>query len=110
MKYKTTAKELRQAGAISTSYCAIQTLLSCESPVAYTCGVYGWNCDVYHIDGAIITTGYNPVGTPAPYDLCREYERKAEKVVSNYNLTFKQKRARLRRLLNNFINKALQEV
>ena len=83
MKYKTTAKELKQGyyHIIGAGYCELQTLLSYKNPVAYSSGVYGWNFDVYDIDGIAITTGYRGMpskNTKTPYQLIREYEKNAE--------------------------------
>ena len=49
MKYKTTAKEIRKGACNlhSAGYCDLQYLLTNHSPNAYTCGVYGWNFDIY---------------------------------------------------------------
>ena len=60
MKYKTTAKALREGACNlrSAGYCDLQYLLTNHSPVAYTCGVYGWNFDVYEVYGLTICTGY----------------------------------------------------
>ena len=56
MKYKTTAKALRDGACNlrSAGYCDLQYLLTNHSPVAYTCGVYGWNFDVYEVYGLTI--------------------------------------------------------
>lgn len=101
MKYKTTAKALK-AGyytIISAGYCDLQCLLSYESPVAYSAGVYGWNFDVYVFDGVAIATGYR--GMPSQndrgdYKLAREYEALAE------GKTAEEKRT----LIKEYINKA----
>ena len=83
MKYKTTAKELK-AGyyrIISCGYCDLQSLLSYENPVAYSSGTYGWNFDVYNINGVAIATGYRGMpekNSKASYDLVREYEDKSQ--------------------------------
>lgn len=60
MKYKTTRKAV-VAGSprlVSAGYCDLQTLLRYHSPIAYTSGVYGWNFDVYEVNGLTICTGY----------------------------------------------------
>jgi len=80
MKYKTTSKELKQGyyNIISVGYCDLQSLLSYESPVAYNAGVYGWNYDVYDVDGVAIATGYRGMpskNSSANYELIREYEQ-----------------------------------
>lgn len=83
MKYRTTAKAVK-AGyhkIIRAGYCELQGLLSYKSPVAYSAGVYGWNFDVYDIDGVAICTGYRGMPSKnsiASYKLIREYEAKAE--------------------------------
>lgn len=83
MKYKTTAKELKEGyhKIISVGYCGLQSLLSYKSPVAYSKGIYGWNFDVYDIDGVAIATGYRGMpskNTKCNYELIREYEKKSE--------------------------------
>ena len=49
MKYKTTAKAIREGACKprSAGYCEIQWLLYNHEADAYTSGVYGWNFDVY---------------------------------------------------------------
>ena len=83
MKYKTTAKALKEGyhKIISVGYCDLQNLLNYEKPVAYSSGTYGWNFDVYDVDGVAIATGYR--GMPSKnssddYALIREYEKKSE--------------------------------
>lgn len=83
MKYQTTAKALREGyhTIIEVGYCDLQALLSYESPTAYSAGVYGWNFDVYDIDGVAIATGYRGMpnkNSKATYALIREYESKAK--------------------------------
>ena len=83
MKYKTTAKGLKEGyfTIISAGYCDLQSLLSYKSPVAYSRGVYGWNFDVYDINGVAIATGYRGMPSKhsqASYDLIREYEKKSQ--------------------------------
>ncbi len=83
MKYKTTAKAVKEGyyKVISTGYCELQGLLSYKSPIAYASGYYGWNFDVYDIDGVAIVTGYRGMpckNSKANYDIVREYEAKAE--------------------------------
>lgn len=83
MKYKTTAKAVK-AGyyrIISAGYCELQGLLKYKSPIAYAAGYYGWNFDVYDIDGVAIVTGYRGMpakNSKADYKMIREYENKSE--------------------------------
>lgn len=101
MKYRTTAKALREGyyTIISVGYCGLQCLLSYESPIAYSAGVYGWNFDVYQFGGVAIATGYRGMPSQhskADYQLIREYEDKAQ------GKTAEEKRA----LIKGFIGKA----
>ena len=110
MKFKTTAKAIRNncGETISAGYCSMQYLLSNHSPVAYTCGTYGWNFDVYQINGVTICTGYRGmVGKPVNYELLRDYETRAEKAKYNRDIPYEQRAAEVEKLLNEFISKAI---
>ena len=48
-------------GVYKVGYCELK-VLDVLSPIGYTRGVYGWNCDVYNVNGYILTTGYRPFG------------------------------------------------
>ena len=83
MKYKTTAKAVRNGygRVISVGYCDLQSLLNYKSPIAYSSGIYGWNFDVYDIDGVAIATGYRGMpskNSKADYSLIREYEDRSQ--------------------------------
>lgn len=83
MKYKTTARALKEGyyKIISCGYCELQSLLSYKSPVAYSHGLYGWNFDVYDIDGVAIVTGYRNMPSQnlkSDYKFIREYEEKSQ--------------------------------
>lgn len=64
MKFKTTRKEMCNCSfcIISFPYCDIQNIERYLTPIAYTSGVYGWNCDIYEPTSYNIqfTTGYRP--------------------------------------------------
>ena len=83
MKYKTTSKALKEGYGkiISVGYCELQGLLRYKSPIAYNSGYYGWNYDVYDIDGIAIVTGYRCMPSKnckVDYKLVREYEALSE--------------------------------
>lgn len=86
MKYKTTTKAIKNNYSkneiISIGYCAAYHLLKNHSPIAYTSGVYGWNYDVYNINGVCICTGYRgmPSGLNVNYKSLEELEKRAEKL------------------------------
>ena len=78
MKYKTTAKAVKNgcANVKCAGYCKLQYLLRNHEPTAYTCGVYGWNFDVYEVYGVTICTGYR--GMPGTrLQGVKEYEQMA---------------------------------
>lgn len=104
MKYKTTAKAIREnsCNVKSAGYCDLQFLLNNHSPNAYTCGVYGWNFDVYEIYGLTICTGYR--GMPGTrLNGISEYEKRAENILSWENkIPYDEKREQLEDLLHEF--------
>lgn len=86
MKYNTTEKTIKQnySKIIKVGYCNLQYLLQYEEPIAYTCGSCGWKADIYDFDGIALVTGYCPFGNiPADYDLCKEFEGKAQKIINS---------------------------
>ena len=105
MKYKTTAKALREGAhnLRSAGYCDLQYLLTNHNPVAYTCGVYGWNFDVYAVYGLTICTGYR--GMPGKrLEGIAETEKKAMDLLSweNKTMTYDEKREAVENLLHEF--------
>lgn len=83
MKFKTTKKQIEQNyhRIVSVGYCEAQHLLKYHSPIAYSCGVYGWNADYYDIDGVLIATGYRSLpkekNTQCNYEIVRRYDDRA---------------------------------
>lgn len=48
---------------LSLGYCEYQDIFRYLDANAYTCGLYGWNADVYEVGGNFaIVTGYRPFG------------------------------------------------
>lgn len=107
MKFKTTQKEIRANfnKIICVPYCELQTLLNYESPVAYTVRREGWAADIYDMgSGVAIVTGYAPFGNVRPgYDICRKYEKQAEKIRYNYDLSYDRQRDMLKSLAKEFV-------
>lgn len=81
MKTKTTAKAIRSEyhTIIKIGYCNLQDMLCMDGPEYYTCGVYGWNADIYDMgNGIAICTGYRPFGgVNVDYDTVQRYEKRA---------------------------------
>ena len=107
MKFKTTQKAIRANynKIICVPYCGLQTLLNYESPVAYTVRHEGWAADIYDMGGGVaIVTGYAPFGNILPsYELRERYEKQAEKIRFDYNLSYEQQRESLKSLARDFI-------
>ena len=107
-KFKTTRSTVRAMfpRCFRVGYCDLQSLLHYEEPIAYNFGVYGWNFDVYNVDGVAITTGYrNMCGDNIPYEIAREYEEKARAIVNNWGIPYDEKKAAVSSLLHEFLEK-----
>ena len=87
----------------SVDYGKLQHSLSYTKSAGYTSGVYGWNADIYLFDDLAIVTGYRPFGEHINPKLVKKYEEKARKIVDNYDLTYEQKKKKVNRLLEKFI-------
>lgn len=103
-KIKTTTKEIRKSlpWVVCAGYCDLQYLLNYESPIAYTCGVYGWNYDVYQLPGGLLlATGYR--GMPGKRAaLIRKYEKAAEHAYHNRGIAYDERREAVHNLLVEF--------
>ena len=117
MKYKCTRKDLkaRYTFVLCVGYCDLQYLLNYESAVAYNSGVYGWNYDIFELEDprgfgrCAICTGYRPIGDKVNHDIIREYDQKAEKILSWENkATYEEKRLTLQELIKDFLKKAIE--
>ena len=86
MKFKTKRKQINNYyGRIyQVGYCDLYPLYNSSDATGYTCGVYGWNYDVYEINaGTCITSGYRGMfGLELPPEARRVLEL-AKKYCSN---------------------------
>lgn len=106
MKFKTTAKAIRENGGriIAIGYCSAEWLLKGYDPIAYTCGVYGWNFDVYNVEGVTICTGYRGMpGKRVDYDKLTAAEVAAQKIWCNYKIPYEDRKAKVTALLHEVI-------
>lgn len=110
MKFRTTRKAVKENfyKVISVGYCALQNLLTYETPIAYTCGVYGWNADIYAFGNVAIVTGYRPFGDDVDYKLCKEYEKRAESL-RDLGRPYAERKAEAEALVKEFIAKAIEQ-
>ena len=112
MKFKTTRKQINQNynSVISIGYCDAQYLLQGKNPIAYNAGYYGWNCDVYDINGVAIVTGYQPFGNIRPhYDTIKKYEDEARKICSDYWGNYQKMLDMTDQLLKQFIEEVTSD-
>ena len=109
MKIKTIRKAIVESTArndlLAVGDCGLQTLLRNHSPIAYTCGVYGWNFDVYEVYGKTICTGYRNMPGRRPNNAA-EYETKACDIWENYDLDYETRREQVEQLLKEFCEQA----
>lgn len=95
----------------SAGYCNLQNLLRYQSKDYYTCGIYGWNFDVYTFGDYAITTGYRGMIDHVKKDysgLIREYDKKAGEVLNKYKYDYKnmdKEKEEVNALLKEFLGK-----
>lgn len=96
MKAQITLKQLKQmfSKRIAIGYCDASNLLKFEEPIAYTAGVYGWNNDIYAIDGCAIVTGYRNLCENINYNKSRirDYDKKAYDVILDNTIDWETKK------------------
>lgn len=107
-----TKKSIRESSekVLKVGYCQLQHLLNYKNRFAYSSGVYGWACDYYLIDGVIISTGYNPIGGSINYDIIKEYNSKAEKIIYDYSMTYEQRLEKVDQLISEFIQEVKKQL
>lgn len=104
MKVKTTRKAIVNGSynVKCAGYCELSHLLNNHSPIVYTCGVYGWNFDVYEVYGVTICTGYRNM-PGARLQKISEYEEKARAILSwEDKRPFEEKQIAVENLLKEF--------
>lgn len=91
----------------SIGYGDMQYLLRYQNRIGYNSGIYGWNFDVYVVNGIAICTGYrNTPGQRIDYDILKKYEKKAEKIAKDYTLDYDK----TKRKTNNLLYKLMEEL
>ena len=68
-----------------TNYCGMSFLLMGKTPIAYNSGVYGWNYDLYDLNGVALLTGYR--GTYGQYINPIEEEKQARAIWEDRTLS-----------------------
>ena len=107
MKTQVTQKSVREAytRVLRVGDGALQNLLRHERPRSYTAGIYGWNADIYVIDGVAIATGYRSFGTKVPYELAKKYDRAAAEIRER-RLPYEETKEKLNALAVEFVREA----
>ena len=107
MKYKTTRKAIVEGTPrnrlLSIGYCGAANLLRNHAPIAYTSGVYGWNFDVYEVNGLTICTGYRGMPGRRANNVCK-YEAAAREAMEL--LDWREAETEIERLLTEFCAQA----
>ena len=114
-KTQTSFKHIKQSFThrICIPYCSAHYLLIDLAPMYYTCGVYGWNADIYYIDfDTVIMTGYRPQSYTAfiSHNIIDKYEKRAAAIYCSTKYKYDTKRKKIENLRNELINKYIQEV
>ena len=102
-KFKVTKQHFKNDEVLKIGYCQVQYLLQYHSPIAYSCGVYGWSCDYYKIDGIIISTGYSPIGRSLEYQTIQNYENKARAIICDNTIPYEKQKDEINKLLRELI-------
>lgn len=88
------------------NYCAMQYLLMGKYPIAYNAGIYGWNYDLYDLDGIALLTGYR--GTYGQYINPMEEEKHARAIWEDRTLSYEKKLELIDSLLWEVINRMVK--
>ena len=107
MKRKTTRKWIASNyTCYGTGYGDLQYLLHFQDADFYTCGVYGWNFDVYTFGKYAITTGYRNMvhHVETQWELEKEYEEKARQIIYS-DIDFDEQKKQVNKLLKEFLEK-----
>lgn len=78
MKAKVTRKKMKEQNCVAVNYADLDYLLHPRSPIYYSAGVNGWQCDYYLTSHGFISTGYDPVGRKISYERVRWYNQQAK--------------------------------
>lgn len=111
-KIKTTAKAVRDAfdKKIALECCEAVELLRAHYPLLYTSGMYGWNFDVYIVDGVAICTGFRGMtGIRPAHELVKAYEDRARDIWNEFDRPYKEQVEQVDALLMSFISEVLGE-
>lgn len=107
MTRKITLKELRRHNNGNIRKCKaneLYYLLRLETPDYYYYNKYGWQFDVYCVNGMVLLRGYDSIKQATDLREKKEYEEKAEAVWFDRTLTNEEREEKINRLLLEFCN------
>lgn len=112
MERKMLKKEVNgyYSNVISVGYCDLYYLLKCLDREGWTCGVYGWNADIFEVNkSTAIVTGYRPFGNISSnkYELNNKYNEKARKIWNNSKMKYETKVVKVKLLLEEYTKEVL---
>jgi hypothetical protein len=90
-------------------YCDLQFLLRFQSKRFYTCGVYGWNFDVYTFGDYAITTGYRNMVHHVQTKNVSQYDNEARAILNDNSLTWEEQKEKVNSLLEQFLEETFGE-
>lgn len=95
---------------IEVGYCDLWYLLQGMNRNGYTCGVYGWNADIYYYNlSTAIVTGYRPFGNiQSNYKINNKYNEKARKIYESKKIKkWETKKRKINKLLDQYIKEII---
>lgn len=109
MKTKVSRNTIKNSfkNCIEVGYCDLQHLLTYRNANFYTCGVYGWNADIYVINAdTCLVTGYRTFGNIRPsHETIRKWDEYAKSYLDSvdWKTDYKTKLNQLDVILADFI-------
>ena len=91
---KVTRNDINKENMVALGYCECQTVLNMFAynfKVGYNSGVYGWNYDLYNVNGVSIVTGYNVPYTEYSNNEIKRKLIELENKIRKQNLSFGDK-------------------
>lgn len=111
MEVRLKEKQVKEAfiGVLPLGYCDLYYTLRALGRCGWTCGVYGWNSDIYDLgNGYAISCGYRPIGNmKKPEGIVAKYEKKERKIMDRHYKNWQNRNKALLRNLDNFVKEIM---
>ena len=111
MQIRLNEKQCREEfiGILPLGYCDLYYTLKAYGRVGYTCGVYGWNSDVYDLkNGYAISCGYRPFGNMRkPEGIVEKYEKKERQIMKRDYANWQNRDKALLRNFDKFVKEIM---